>query len=223
MKIKLIIYLLSLILPWAIRRIYLNKFLGYKISKYSYIGFSLVMSKSLIMDEGARIGNFNIIKNLEYIKLEKFASIGNFNWISGYKKDLSIHYVDMQSRHPAIELEEHSAITNRHFFDCTDLIHIGSYSIIAGNQSQFLTHSIDLELCKQVCNPIWIGNYCFIGTNSVLIKGSIIPDFSIISACTFVNSVLESSYALYGGVPAKKIKDLDRRLLYFSRQIGFVV
>src|SRR3712207_7972137 len=42
-------------------------------------------------------------------------------------------------------------------------------------RSQFLTHSIDLLENVQRSRPIKIGKFCFVGTNSVILGGSVLP------------------------------------------------
>ena len=120
-------------------------------------------------------------------------------------------------------LSAHSAITNRHIVDCTERIRIGAFTTIAGFASQLLTHSINLENSRQEANPITIGDYCFIGTNCVLLGGSSLPDYSVLGAKSLLNRNCRDSYFLYGGVPAKPIKALPPTTRYFQRESGYVL
>lgn len=52
---------------------------------------------------------------------------------------------------------------------------------------------------------IVIGNDCWIGANSVILKGVTIPDGCVIAAGSVVSKSLDEPYAIYGGIPAKKI------------------
>jgi acetyltransferase-like isoleucine patch superfamily enzyme len=117
----------------------------------------------------------------------------------------------------------HAAITHRHLIDCTDEVSVGAYSIVAGFQSQLLTHSIDLTESRQSCRPIRIGNYCFVGTNCVVLGGSSLPDYAVVGANSLLNDAYTESYMLYGGVPAKPIKELEKNAKFFLRSEGFVV
>jgi acetyltransferase-like isoleucine patch superfamily enzyme len=105
--------------------------------------------------------------------------------------------------------------------DCTDSIKIGNFSTIAGYYSQLLTHSINLRISRQECSTITIGDYCFIGTNCVILPGSMIPNFSILGACSLLNRKYEEEYFLYSGVPAKPIKKLND-YQFFLRSSGVV-
>lgn len=52
---------------------------------------------------------------------------------------------------------------------------------------------------------IIIGNDCWIGANSIILKGVTIPDGCIVAAGSVVTKSLEVPYAIYGGIPAKQI------------------
>jgi dTDP-4-amino-4,6-dideoxy-D-glucose acyltransferase len=57
--------------------------------------------------------------------------------------------------------------------------------------------------------PVYIGKYAIIGCNSVVLPGSVIPEGCGFGALSLVNGEYES-YKLYGGIPAKYIKDRKR-------------
>lgn len=56
-------------------------------------------------------------------------------------------------------------------------------------------------------NPKQIGNNVFIGTNVVLAKTVKVPDGCSISAVSFLNKSIDGENQLWGGVPAKFLKD----------------
>jgi len=68
-----------------------------------------------------------------------------------------------------------------------------------------------------------IGDYCFVGTNSVLLGGSALPDFCVLGAKSLLNKTFTETYQLYGGVPARPIQKLSPDCKYFQRTKGFVV
>jgi acetyltransferase-like isoleucine patch superfamily enzyme len=117
---------------------------------------------------------------------------------------------------------EHSAITKNHHFDCTDCIEIGSFTTVAGYQSQFLTHSIDISENRQHARPIRIGHHCFLGTRCIVLGGASLPDCSILGAGSLLNKQFGEAFSLYAGSPARSVKRLSRDAAYFSRQQGFV-
>ena len=222
---KRYISLFSMVLPWPLRRAILRRFLGYEIAETSRIGLSWIYPRKLIMKDGARIGHLTICKDIDLVQMEESASIGNLDWITGYPSGLpsSGHFGHQTDRRPELVMARHSAITNRHFIDCTARIHIGAFATVAGFASQLMTHSVNLELSRQEAYPITIGTYCFVGTNCVLLGGSALPDYSVLGAKSLLNRAFKESCFLYGGVPAREIKPLDITTKYFQRTTGYVM
>src|SRR5207248_909630 len=220
---KRLLMLLSLMLPAAVRRSFLEAQFGYKIHPTARLGFAWIAPTRLIMEEGSDIGHLTVCKSIDLLHLKAHASIGRGNWITGFPLGPSPHYFEEQDRRPELILGEHSAITHRHLIDCTNSVVIGRFTTFAGFQSQILTHSIDLERNRQTSAPVRIGEYCFVGTNSVLLPGSVLPDYSVLGAKSLLNRAYTESYHLYGGVPAVSIKPLPANYAYFQRSHGFVV
>lgn len=221
MKLRMIVSLLVLFLPWPLRRVVLVHVLGYKIHKTARIGFSLICPIRLEMGPGAMIGNLNLCRaEIELLQLGECAIIGNLNWICGYPLGGNYLYVHQKDRHPELIIGDHAAITNRHLIDCTNSFVVGRFSTMAGWNSQILTHSIDLERARQHSEPIHIGAYCMIGTNSVLLGGSNLPDYCVLGAKSVLNKKYTEKYWLYAGVPARPTKQLSPDLVYFTRTRG---
>src|SRR5690606_24816857 len=128
------------------------------------------------------------------------------------------HFQHQEDRRSTLILGKSSAITKNHHIDCTHTIIIGKFTTVAGYQSQFLTHSIDIYKGRQHSKAIQIGDYCFISTGVKVLGGATIPDFSVLGAGAVVNKKFEDPYCLYAGVPAEKIKELPRDAKYFNRE-----
>jgi serine acetyltransferase len=220
--VKNILMLLSLLLPWSARRNFLEKQFGFSIHPSCYIGLSWINPSRLIMEEGSRIEHLTICKNIDLLHLKAHATIGRANWITGFPLGPSRHFAHEQDRQPQLIVGEHAAITHRHLIDCTNSVVIGKFTTMAGFQSQILTHSIDLEKNRQASAPVRVGDYCFVGTNCVLLGGSALPDFCVLGAKSLLNKAFTESYQLYGGVPARPIEKLSPDYEYFHRTEGFV-
>ena len=220
---KRILMLVSLLLPWRARRSFLEKQFGYTIHPSCRIGFSSVFPTRLIMEEGSRIEHLTVCKNIDLLHLKAHASIGRGNWITGFPMGPSPHFAEEKDRRPQLILGEHTAITHRHLIDCTNSVTIGKFTTFAGFQSQILTHSIDIEKNRQASLPVRVGDYCFVGTNCVLLGGSALPDFCVLGAKSLLNKNFTESYQLYAGVPARPIEKLSPDCKYFQRTEGFVV
>jgi len=215
--------LLSFLLPWQLRRSFLEKQFDYKIHPSARIGLAWIFPARLIMEEDSKIGAATVCKNIDLLHLKAHAIIGRCNWITGFPLGSSRHFAHQTDRRPELILGEHSAITNRHLLDCTNSVTIGRFTTFAGFHSQIISHSIDLEQNRQSSEPVRVGNYCFVGTNCVLLGGSTLPDFSVLGAKSLLNKTFTETYQLYGGVPARPIKPLSRDYKYFQRTEGFVV
>jgi acetyltransferase-like isoleucine patch superfamily enzyme len=212
-----------LFLPWPVKRLFLCYFFGYDLDRRSYIGISWIYPSKLIMKSYAKIGSLNVAIHLDRIEMEECSTIGRSNWITGFStKGISRHFIHQVNRSSALILGAHSAITKHHHIDCTDKIVIGHFTTVAGYDSQFLTHSINIYTNRQESNPIIIGDYNFIGTNVTILGGSILPSYSVLGANSLLNKTFNEKYALYGGNPAVKIKDLAKESKYFLRERGFV-
>jgi hypothetical protein len=217
-----VIMLLSMMLPWSIRRWVLQACFGYEIHPDARIGLAWVKPKRLVMEAGSEIGTFTVCKNLDLIHMHAQSHIGRGNWITGFPSGPSRHFSHEQERRPELILGEHAAITNRHLIDCTSRVVIGRFTTFAGFQSQILTHSIDLEACRQSSAPVSIGDYCFVGTNCIILGGSTLPSHSVLGAKSLLNKAFDEDHALYGGVPAVHLKKLSRECGYFQRAVGMV-
>lgn len=217
---KSLLKALLLLIPWIVRRHLLILFFNYEIHPSARIGFSWVFPDKLFMGENSSIGHLNVVKGLSSLVLKDHALINRLNWITGHPIGCKLYFKCNKNRSPDLEIGEHAAITNRHLIDCTDRIEIGKYSIIAGFRSQLLTHGIDFSESAQKSSPIKIGQYCFIGTSSVLLKGTVIPDFSVVGAMSLVNKKHSEEWTLYAGVPAVNKATLDSSLAWFKRSVG---
>lgn len=220
---KRLLMLLSIFMPQNTRRSFLEAQFGYKIHPTCRLGCCWIAPTRLIMEEGSHIGHLTVCKNIDLLHLKAHASIGRGNWITGFPLGPSPHYAEETGRRPELILGEHSAVTHRHLIDCTNSVVIGRFTTMAGFQSQILTHSIDLERNRQASTPVRIGDYCFIGTNSVLLPGSALPDYSVLGAKSLLNRAFTEPYTLYGGVPANPVKKLPADYAYFQRTEGFVI
>ena len=210
----------SILLPWPLKRRVLNSLAGWDLHENARIGFALVNVGKLSMERGARIHAMSVIKNLTEVSLATNAYIGPWNWIS-CSPPRSGQFRDIERRRE-LRLGDESAITMRHYIDCNDSVTIGSHSTLAGVRSQVLTHSIDLSRSEQRTRPVTIGDYCFIGSGSIITGGSNLADYIVVGAGSVTIGTLPQSYAVYRGNPAVFERELDKDIGYFVRGEGSV-
>lgn len=209
------------VLPWPLKRILLIRFYGFNLSKTARIGLSYIYPRHLEMAEGARIDHFNIAIHLDKMILGRNSYVGRSNRFTGHPVG-GLHFKHRVQRMPVFLLGDESAVTKGHIFDCTDQIEIGNFATIAGYNSQFITHGINVKENRQNCSPISIGKFSMVGTGCVFLAGARIPSYSVVGAGAVVASEFDDKYALYAGVPAKRIKSLDAQFGYFVRKNGYV-
>jgi hypothetical protein len=220
---KTLLMALSVLLPWSLRRWVLQRWFGYQIDPTSRIGLSWVFPRRLILAAHTRIGHLTVCKNLDLVHLREHASLGNLDWVTGFPPGLSAHFAHQPDRRPELHLGAHAAITHRHMIDCTNTVTIGAFTTFAGYQSQILSHSIDIAASRQTSAPVTIGEYCFVGTNCVLLGGAVLPDRCVLGAKSLLNKAFTEAGYLYGGVPARALQPLPLEdNAYFRRDTGFV-
>jgi len=216
--------IISLCLPWPARRRFLNWKFGYEIDPAATIGLAWIFPRKLIMGKGAKIDHFSVAVNLDLVQMGEESFIGRNNWITGFPTGTSsLHFAHQHSRVSELQLKEGASITKNHHIDCTSSVLIGRFSTIAGYNSQLLTHSIDIIEGRQDSQSIEIGAYSFIGTNSTILGGSVLPDKSVLGAKSLLNKKFSDPGALYAGVPAQKIKDMPNDAKYFTRQEAYII
>lgn len=197
---------------------------GYKIHPTAHIGFSYVYPRYLEMGEGAYIDHLTVAIHLDKVVLGKNSHIGRQNWITGFPtKTDAIPFSHDLTRKSELIMGDESAITKKHHIDCTNAIHIGNFVTIAGYSSQFLTHSIDVYESRQDSHPITIGDYCFVSTGVIILGGAVLPSYSVLAAGAVLNKAYSQTWNIYGGVPARPIKEIDKDAKYFNRRGGYVL
>lgn len=219
---RTLLRLLTVLLPWFLRRHVLRWAFGYQIHPTARIGWSWIFPEKLVMGEGASIGHCNVAIHLARVELGAHALIDRSNWITGFPRGDRRHFAHRPERDPALVLGAHAAITKQHIFDCTARIEIGAFTTIAGYRSQLMTHSIDVRENRQDAAPIVIGAYCFVGTNVVVLGGAQLPDRSVLGAKAVLNRAHAAPGWLYAGSPARAVKALPAEAKYFHRTVGFV-
>jgi len=177
------------------------------------------MVRALRLGSGARIGHFTFARHIALLDLGDWASLGNKNWISGFPLDSTLAFQD-SGRRAVLSIGDHAAVTHGHRIDCTDGVTIGAFTTVAGWDTQIVTHAISVSEARQRCAPVTIGRYCFVGTRCTLLKGSILPDYSVLGAASVLAHRMTEPYQIYSGVPAKPVKVIAEDSAYFVRLEG---
>jgi acetyltransferase-like isoleucine patch superfamily enzyme len=219
-RMRVLMTVLLAPMPQRPKRFAMGKLLGASIDRTAKIGFSIVDSDRLDMGPGSRIGHFTVLRGLRHAYLGPGATVGNFNWITAAPV--------FQSRSAGTDddgcfsLGRESAVTSRHYVDCSGGVTIGEYTTMAGVRSTILSHQIDLSVGVQSTKTTCVGDYCFLSSNVCLTPGASIPDRSAVAMGAVVVGNLKETGALYGGVPARVLRSNIDSGRYFRRARGFV-
>jgi acetyltransferase-like isoleucine patch superfamily enzyme len=117
---------------------------------------------------------------------------------------------------PKLIVGSHVSINYRNMMSIAKSITIGDYTMIAGNVNLFdnISHPISparrqahLPITAEDASPIVIGKNCWIGLNSIILKGVTIGDNSIVAAGSVVTKPVPAN-TIVAGNPAVPVKSL---------------
>lgn len=89
-------------------------------------------------------------------------------------------------------------------------IEIGDYTQIAPNVVIVSANHNIYDSRKHIEAKVIIGKYCWLGAGCKILPGVTLGDFTIVGAGAVVTNSFPEGHCIIGGVPAKKIKVLDK-------------
>ena len=99
---------------------------------------------------------------------------------------------------------------------------IGDYTQIAPNVVIVTANHDMYDSRNHICAPVKIGKYCWLGAGAKIMPGVELGDYTIVAAGAVVTKSFEDGYCVIGGVPAKKIKDLEReKCIPYTNKISY--
>lgn len=111
---------------------------------------------------------------------------------------------------------------------CLDTICIGKLLRLAVDSQIFDTNfhymrNVETGEIRPILKPIYIGDCCWIGNRSTIMKGSYLPDYTTVAGNSLVNKNFSESlpYPLIAGAPAKVISSGYVRL-YSSKEQAII-
>lgn len=206
---------LTMAMPWRVRRAVLCHVLHWQLHPTSHIGLSMLDVDRLILDEGARIGHFTVVRGLRLIHIGTGSVISNWNWITAVRG-----FRVLSTRAGILRVGPESAITSRHYIDCSGGITIGAFVTVAGVRSTIFTHQISRMRNEQTIRPVTIGDRCLIMSNVKIAPGAYVARDSVVGMGAVVVGRLERESRLYAGVPAREVRPLPADDDYLNRAVG---
>lgn len=187
--------------------------LGWTIGKGACIEPCLVLDVGTVeVGDEAWIGAFNVFKGLRALKVGGYVGIGHWNWVSACREFREA------GADCLLQVGAHSAITSRHYIDCSGGIRVGTHTTIAGVRSTLLTHGISWKSNVQTFSPIEIGDYCLISSNVQVSPGTIVGSRVVVGmGATVAGRLLDPG--LYIQSRATLVKS-DLGGEYFRREEG---
>jgi acetyltransferase-like isoleucine patch superfamily enzyme len=216
-RMRRLLAVLIVVLPSSLKRRIGRVFFGWDIHPTAYLGPSLILVSKLTMGPGASIGPLNVVRGLEELRLDEGAVIAERNWISGFRLG-DEQFEHSPNRHPALILGRYAQIAVGHKIDCSDRVELRDHAVLAGFQTTILTHSLDLVRDRHVTRPVEIGEHSAVMTDSILLSGTNVPAYCIVSAGSVVNTRLKDEYTFYSGNPARAVRTLPPTLGFFRRK-----
>ncbi len=82
-----------------------------------------------------------------------------------------------------------------------------SWDVLIMNTDFHNIFAMQNQRCLNEPKDVFIGNHVWIGCRSTILKGTVLPDHSVIGANTVISKALEKEHTIYAGVPVKSIKN----------------
>lgn len=217
-KLRLLELACIAVLPSFLKRACYRLFFGYRIGKRVRIGLTILHAEQCEIADDVRIGHGNLIIGVKDLEIGDHVRIGHLNVIRGgnlvrlgrYAELIRMNEINsipdpdvVAPVDPRFLLGAGSIVTTGHKIDFTDLVEIGDRTILGGRNSSLWTHN------RQRTRPIRIGSLCYIGSEIRIAPGGVIPSRCIVGIGAVITKQLEGENCLIGGVPAKRIKQLD--------------
>lgn len=89
-------------------------------------------------------------------------------------------------------------------------ISIGDYTQIAPNVVIVSANHSVYDSRQHILERVVIGKYCWIGAGAKIMPGVELGDWTVVGAGAVVTKSFTEGYCIIGGVPARKIKDLEK-------------
>jgi acetyltransferase-like isoleucine patch superfamily enzyme len=176
----------------------LNRF-GHEIALTARIGPTIATGvRKFHIGEHARIALFNVFKDLSSVWLDDYAIIESWNWISAHPA-----FQETDPNAGTLFMGVRAKIGSRSYFDCSGTVTIRAFGNVGGNRCLFQTHQTDFAHNRQSVGRITVGDHSFVGSCAVMLKGTSLPDRSILAAhSSMTASVPADQPGLYAGTPA---------------------
>lgn len=207
-KVKTLLVLFAGLLPASAPKNRLLTRLGHQIHPTAKIG-SVVLLKVLRIEIGARthIWSGNTFRDLQGLRIGTDGTMMRWNRVWAIPRFRRSEGADPETA-GILSVGNHVLITAGHALDCSGGFTMGDWSAIAGRETLVYSHSYDPSNHTLSCAPTRIGENSFIAARTTLAMGSTLPARSVLAMGGVLMPGATKTGTLYGGVPAKPIRDI---------------
>jgi carbonic anhydrase/acetyltransferase-like protein (isoleucine patch superfamily) len=189
---------------------------GQRVHPTAWLGVCLVVGVDRVqVGRDAVVGHGNVVRGLRVLRLDEDVRVGHWNWLSAAR------WVASDEPAGSLVLAAHSALTSRHYVDCSGGVLIGRLVTVGGHRSTVLSHTIDLRSGRQSTAAVVIEDRVFVGSSCTILPGARIAAGSAVGAGAVVLPGRTAQPGmLYVGVPAAPRRPIDGE--YFRRTRSWV-
>jgi acetyltransferase-like isoleucine patch superfamily enzyme len=196
--IRKLLLLAVIVFPGPLKRFVYRRCLGWQIGRRVRIGLSYLDAREVRLGDDVRIGHLNVMLAAVEFEMGDRSHLGNLNFISSGR-----HTGPGWAHRLAIGSDVY--VTSRHFIDLGGTVMIGDRTTVAGRETHFWSHTLDVSGDKPVLVPgeLHVGTDCYIGARSTLLFCRI-PDRAAVGAGSVVTKSFppEKDRLLIAGNPA---------------------
>jgi acetyltransferase-like isoleucine patch superfamily enzyme len=215
--LRAVLLALTGLCPGPVKRAIYRTVFGYQIDRTVRIGFAYLDCRRLHVGAGVVIGHGVVFTRCGAVTIGEETSIGPLNLFRGgdnidlgaYCTILRLNVFNAIPDHEctgspdsSLSLGRGAVVTGEHRLDFTDRITLGRGAILAGRGTSLWTHNRRKSL------PVVVGDYCYIGSETRMAPGAVIPNCCIVGLGSVVVRPFDEPYSLIAGVPAIKRRPL---------------
>jgi acetyltransferase-like isoleucine patch superfamily enzyme len=166
---------------------------------------------NIIIEAPIKQAMIKLGKNTDMFSASKGSALININGSLVFKGNFSISVDYLLDINGYCEFDPFCGIGNSVKIRCWESIKIGKRCRI-GLESQIFdtnfhfTKEVNTGRIYPITKPIIVGNYCWIGNRTTIMKGTVLPDHTIIAGNSLCNkdfSAKEVKFPFIAGIPAK--------------------
>ncbi len=235
-RARLVVALVAACTPQKLKHAIYRRLLGWDVDPTARVGFSILHARHVRIGARTVIGDFNLIDVHGSFEIGPDGRIGFLNLIHGcevvrlgsdveiaYRNRISgpplatTSYPHSPNRRPEFHMGDHSGLVAAHRIECSDTVTMGTFTYLGGGHCVILTHGVNAMENVIETSPVTIGDYCLVGTHSLLQAGADIPDRTIVAPRAVVHGRPGEPEQLIGGVPARPMKKMPADAKWFTR------